>query len=114
MLKKADVYYIIRDFNKEKFRERKATVKTFIREMKNKYGEDRVTYEMTDQYYNMRDQREPVKESVEIAEQAIQNMKIKPIIEPIRGATDGSQLAYMGLPTPTTFTAGENFPGKFE
>ncbi len=113
-VEKADVYYIIRDFNKEKFRERKATVKTFIREMKNKYGEDRVTYEMTDQYYNMRDQIEPVKEIVEIAEQAMKNMKIKPIIEPIRGGTDGSQLSYMGLPTPNIFTGGENFHGKFE
>src|SRR5699024_11977124 len=109
MLKKADVYYIIRDFNKEKFRERKATVKTFIREMKNKYGEDRVTYEMTDQYYNMRDQIEPVKEIVEIDEQAMKNMKIKPIIEPICGGTDGSQISYMGMPTPNIFTGGDTF-----
>ncbi|WP_121604476.1 peptidase T [Virgibacillus sp. Bac332] len=110
----AEVTYIIRDFDKEKFQQRKDMVRTFTKEMKKKYGQACITIEMEDQYYNMREKIEPVKEIVDIAYQAMENLNIKPIVEPIRGGTDGSQLSYMGLPTPNIFTGGENFHGKFE
>lgn len=108
------VTYIIRDFDRENFAVRKATVEKFIREMKARYGNDCVKLEMVDQYYNMREKIEPVKEIVDIAYEAMTNLGIKPIVQPIRGGTDGSQLSYMGLPTPNIFTGGENFHGKFE
>ncbi|WP_339229997.1 peptidase T [Oceanobacillus sp. FSL K6-2867] len=108
------VYYIIRDHDREKFEARKATVEQFVNEIKAQYGESAVQLEMKDQYYNMREKIEPVKEIVEIADQAMRNLNIEPIIEPVRGGTDGSQLSYMGLPTPNIFTGGENFHGKFE
>lgn len=108
------VYYIIRDFDKDNFANRKATVESFVSKMKEKYGDTRVELEMADQYYNMRDKIEPVKEIVDIASEAIKNNDIEPIIQPIRGGTDGSQLSYKGLPTPNIFTGGENFHGKFE
>ncbi|MEK3907397.1 peptidase T [Oceanobacillus sp. FSL W7-1309] len=108
------VYYIIRDHDREKFEARKATVEQFVNEMKSQYRETAIRLEMKDQYYNMREKIEPVKEIVEIAEQAMKNLNIEPIIEPVRGGTDGSQLSYMGLPTPNIFTGGENFHGKFE
>ena len=62
----------------------------------------------------MKDKIEPVKYIVDVAYQAMENLDIQPIVEPIRGGTDGSQLSYMGLPTPNIFTGGENFHGKFE
>jgi tripeptide aminopeptidase len=62
----------------------------------------------------MREKIEPVKEVVDIAHQAMENLGIRPAIKPIRGGTDGSQLSYMGLPTPNLFTGGENYHGKFE
>src|SRR5690625_3573058 len=108
------VYYIIRDHDKDKFAERKNTVERFVSEMQEKHGAENVLLEIKDQYYNMREKIEPVKEVVEIASQAMKNLDIEPIIEPIRGGTDGSQLSYMGLPTPNIFTGGENFHGKFE
>src|SRR5690625_5089177 len=110
----AEATYIIRDLDREKFEARKSTVEQFTSEIKEKYGESAVTLEMTDQYYNMREKIEPVMEVVNIAHQAMTNLDIKPIIQPIRGGTDGSQLSYMGLPTPNIFTGGENFHGKFE
>lgn len=113
-VEKTVVYYIIRDHDREKFEARKNTVETFVEEMKKKYGEFRIELEMKDQYYNMREKIEPVKEIVDIASQAMKNLNIEPIIEPIRGGTDGSQLSYMGLPTPNIFTGGENFHGKYE
>ncbi|MNN82523.1 Peptidase T [compost metagenome] len=70
--------------------------------------------EMNDQYYNMREKIEPVRQIVDIAHEAMENLGITPVIRPIRGGTDGSQLSYMGLPTPNIFTGGENFHGKFE
>ena len=108
------VYYIIRDHDKEKFNARKSTLEGFVKEMQDKYGEENVELEMADQYYNMREKIEPEKQIVDIASQAMQNLDIEPIIEPIRGGTDGSQLSFMGLPTPNIFTGGENFHGKYE
>lgn len=106
--------YIIRDFDRESFENKKGNLIKIVAELNEKYGEKTVVLELNDQYYNMKDKIEPVKEIVEIAHEAMVNLGIKPIIQPIRGGTDGSQLSYMGLPTPNIFTGGENFHGKFE
>lgn len=108
------VYYIIRDHDRQKFEDKKAALEGFVREMQDKYGEENVALEMTDQYYNMREKIEPEKHILDIASQAMKKFDIEPIIEPVRGGTDGSQLSYMGLPTPNIFTGGENFHGKYE
>lgn len=106
--------YIIRDFNKEQFAARKENIVNITNELKEMYGEDRIILEMNDQYYNMREKIEPVKEIVNIAYEAMESLNIKPVVKPIRGGTDGSQLSYMGLPTPNIFTGGENYHGKYE
>ncbi|MCY7830778.1 peptidase T [Bacillus spizizenii] len=108
------LHYIIRDFDKGNFQSRKETMKRVVEELQNEYGKDRIQLNMNDQYYNMREKIEPVIEIVNIAKQAMKNLGIEPKISPIRGGTDGSQLSYMGLPTPNIFTGGENFHGKFE
>jgi len=108
------VHYIIRDFDKDNFETRKETVEKYVSNIKEKYGEESVKFDMKDQYYNMRDKIEPVKEIVDIASQAMKNLDIEPVIQPVRGGTDGSQLSYKGMPTPNIFTGGENFHGKFE
>ncbi len=87
---------------------------SIVKELQETYGEERVSLSMKDQYYNMREKIEPVKFIVDTAYKAMTNHGIVPIVEPIRGGTDGSQLSYMGLPTPNIFTGGENFHGKFE
>ncbi|OLQ45003.1 peptidase T [Bacillus licheniformis] len=108
------LHYIIRDFDKDHFQSRKETMKRVVEELQNEYGQDRIQLDMNDQYYNMREKIEPVIEIVNIAKQAMENLGIEAKISPIRGGTDGSQLSYMGLPTPNIFTGGENFHGKFE
>lgn len=113
-VEQAEVVYIIRDFDRDSFENRKETTEKFADEIKEKYGQDAVTLEISDQYYNMREKIEPVMEVVDIAKEAMNNLSIDPIIEPIRGGTDGSQLSYMGLPTPNIFTGGENFHGPYE
>ncbi|MEC0244182.1 peptidase T [Paenibacillus dokdonensis] len=106
--------YIIRDFDKTEFENKKQNMKRIVHELQAKYGEERIVLEMRDQYYNMKEKIEPVKEIVDIAYAAMESLGIKPIVKPIRGGTDGSQLSYMGLPTPNIFTGGENYHGKFE
>lgn len=106
--------YLIRDHDRNRFNKRKSELTRIVEELKAKYGEERVELEIKDQYFNMGEKIEPVKEIVDIAKQAMENLGIRPIIQPIRGGTDGSQLSYMGLPTPNIFTGGENYHGRFE
>nr|WP_263324056.1 peptidase T [Neobacillus sp. Marseille-Q6967] len=108
------LYYIIRDHDMEKFKARKEKIQTIVSQLNEKYGSDTIQLDLNDQYYNMGEKIKPVMEIVEIAQQAMENLDIKPLIKPIRGGTDGSQLSYMGLPTPNIFTGGENFHGKYE
>jgi tripeptide aminopeptidase len=108
------LHYIIRDFDRQQFEARKAKMQEIAAKLQEKYGKERVAIEIKDQYYNMREKIEPVREIVDIAYEAMKNLKIEPKISPIRGGTDGSQLSYMGLPTPNIFTGGENFHGRYE
>lgn len=109
---------IIRDHNKKKFEKRKELIEKIARKINKKFakqfGEDIVIAEIADQYYNMKEKVLPVKYIVDIAEKAMKELKIKPLIKPIRGGTDGSQLSYKGLPCPNIFAGGHNFHGKYE
>lgn len=108
------MYYIIRDHDKEIFEARKNRMSNIVDLLNERYGKDTILLELKDQYYNMGEKIKPVMEIVDIAQEAMENLNIKPLIKPIRGGTDGSQLSYMGLPTPNIFTGGENFHGKYE
>lgn len=109
---------IIRDHNKKKFKKRKELIEKITRKINKKFakqfGEDIVVTEIKDQYYNMKEKVLPVKNIVAIAEKAMTEIGIKPLIKPIRGGTDGSQLSYKGLPCPNIFAGGHNFHGKYE
>ncbi|MFS0562137.1 peptidase T [Terribacillus sp. 179-K 1B1 HS] len=106
--------YILRDHDRDKFEAKKALFEEIAAEIKAEYGDKSIELDMRDQYYNMREKIEPVMEIVDIASEAMKRLAIEPVIKPIRGATDGSQISYMGLPTPNIFTGGENYHGKFE
>uniref|UniRef100_UPI00048BA3F1 peptidase T n=1 Tax=Paenibacillus sp. UNC451MF TaxID=1449063 RepID=UPI00048BA3F1 len=108
------LHYLIRDFNKTSFSNRKLLMTKIAEELESQYGEGRVVVEISDQYYNMREKIEPVRDIVDIAHEAMISLGIEPVVEPIRGGTDGSQLSYMGLPTPNIFTGGENYHGRYE
>ena len=112
------VQLIIRDHNRKKFEKRKDYVEEVVAKINKKYkkqfGEDIAVLEIKDQYYNMREKVEPVMHIVKLAEQAMKELNIKPLIKPIRGGTDGSRLSFMGLPCPNIFAGGHNFHGKYE
>ena len=109
---------IIRDHDKAIFEARKELIHTIAAKINQQYavqfGEDICIAEVKDQYYNMREKVEPVFHIVDIAEAAMKELGISPLIKPIRGGTDGSQLSYMGLPCPNIFAGGHNFHGKYE
>ncbi|WP_299245020.1 peptidase T [uncultured Aquimarina sp.] len=106
--------YIIRDHDKKHFEARKEMMIKLTSELNKQYGKDTVTTVINDQYYNMREKVEPVMHIVDIAEEAMKALGITPLIKPIRGGTDGSQLSYMGLPCPNIFAGGHNFHGRYE
>ncbi|NJB72472.1 tripeptide aminopeptidase [Saonia flava] len=109
----AEFEMIIRDHDRNKFEQRKVLLNKITEQLNEKHR-DCITLEMKDQYYNMREKIEPVFYIVEIAKKAMESIDIKPIIKPIRGGTDGSQLSFMGLPCPNIFAGGHNFHGKYE
>ncbi len=106
--------YIIRDHDKNHFEARKEMMKKVTDDLNKQYGKEVVFTEIKDQYYNMREKVEPVMHVVDIAEEAMKQLNIRPLIKAIRGGTDGSQLSYMGLPCPNIFAGGHNFHGRYE
>lgn len=108
------LHYIIRDHDREHFEARKQMMQDLAGEICNQYERDCVTLEIKDQYYNMREKVEPVMHIVDIAEEAMKQVDVTPIIKPIRGGTDGAQLSFKGLPCPNIFAGGHNFHGKYE
>ncbi len=113
-VEESQLTYIVRDHDMEKFQAKKKFMEELTSFMNKKYGENTVQTELSDQYYNMREKIEPVMHIVDLAEKAMQEVGIKPKVQPIRGGTDGSKLSYMGLPTPNIFAGGHNFHGRFE
>jgi tripeptide aminopeptidase len=109
----AELMYIIRDHDKAKFEVRKKFFAEQVAIFNDKY-KGSFSVDIKDQYYNMREKVEPVMHIVELANKAMLELGIKPIVKPIRGGTDGSRLSYMGLPCPNIFAGGMNFHGRYE
>ena len=106
--------YIIRDFEDESFENRKKLVQEIADKMNAELGKDCVLITVNDQYYNMKKVIEKDMTPVELAKEVMEDLDIKPVIEPIRGGTDGSKISFMGIPTPNLFAGGENMHGRFE
>lgn len=110
----AQMAYIIRDHDREKFEDRKKLFMEIIKKINAQFDEPRLLVEMNDQYYNMREIIEKDMTVVDLAKQAMKNLNITPVIYPVRGGTDGSKISFMGLPTPNLFAGGENMHSRFE
>ncbi|MBY5035090.1 peptidase T [Streptococcus gallolyticus] len=110
----ASTSYIIRDFEEEDFKARKQVMLDIADKMNANFDTDRVIVHLHDQYYNMKKVIEKDMTPINIAKEVMENLDIKPIIEPIRGGTDGSKISFMGIPTPNLFAGGENMHGRFE
>lgn len=108
------LYYIIRDFEQSSFTKRKETMLNLAEELNQNYGPNAFTVEITDQYQNMKEKILPVMHVVDKAQAAMEAVGVKPLIQPIRGGTDGARLSFMGLPTPNLFTGGHNYHGRYE
>ena len=109
-----ELHYIIRDHDAQRFKERKQLMHQVAEDLNNSIRMERVSVEIKDQYFNMREKIEPMMHIVDLAKEAMEAAGIIPIIKPIRGGTDGSQLSFMGLPCPNIFAGGHNFHGRYE
>ncbi|MCV6628373.1 MAG: peptidase T [Flavobacteriaceae bacterium] len=112
-IEETKISMIIRDHDMQLFQEKKAYLEQLVQDFNKKFN-DAVSLHMVDQYYNMREKIIPVFHIVEIAETAMKNLGIQPVVKAIRGGTDGAQLSYKGLPCPNIFAGGHNFHGKYE
>jgi len=108
------LHYIVRDHDREKFETRKQYLIDLVDTLNSEFGSSIFEIEINDQYYNMKEMVVPVMHIVDIAEEAMKALNITPLIKPIRGGTDGSQLSFMGLPCPNIFAGGHNFHGRYE
>ncbi|HER5536743.1 peptidase T [Streptococcus pyogenes] len=113
-VEEARASYIIRDFEEASFEARKVKVENIAQSMNAQLGTKRVLVELNDQYYNMKKVIEKDMTAIELAKEVMEELAIKPVIEPIRGGTDGSKISFMGIPTPNIFAGGENMHGRFE
>ena len=113
-VEKTTLEYIIRDHDMELYEKRKLQMLAAAKGINDKVGSEAIEVTIKDQYFNMREKVEPVMHIVDVAEQAMKDLGIKPLIKAIRGGTDGSQLSYKGLPCPNIFAGGHNFHGRYE
>ena len=114
VVEEAKLVYIIRDHDRKLFEAKKAYLQLVADRLNASLDTNRISIDMKDQYYNMVEIIEKDFRAVEVAQKAMENLSITPIIEPIRGGTDGSKISFMGLPTPNIFAGGENFHGRYE
>ena len=114
VVEEAKLVYIIRDHDRTLFEAKKAYLQLVADRLNESLDSNRISIDMKDQYYNMAEIIEKDFRAVEVAQKAMENLSITPIIEPIRGGTDGSKISFMGLPTPNIFAGGENFHGRYE
>ena len=113
-IEKATLSYIIRDHDRDRFEDRKSFIEKCVRQMQEKYGEEAVTADVKDQYYNMKEKIDPQMHVIDIVLHAMQDCGVAPKVKPIRGGTDGAQLSFKGLPCPNIFAGGVNFHGPYE
>ena len=113
-VERASVSYIIRDHDRERFEQRKRLFRKTADALNEKYGTGTILATIKDQYYNMREQIEPVMHVIDIAIKAMADAGVSPRVQAIRGGTDGAQLSFKGLPCPNIFAGGLNFHGPHE
>ncbi|MDD3129716.1 MAG: peptidase T [Candidatus Izemoplasmatales bacterium] len=113
-VEKCEMTYIIRNHDKQIFEKQKIDFNENSTYLNKKYGKNTVKVDIEDSYFNMKDILDDHQEVIDIAIASIKEKGITPIIEPIRGGTDGARLTFMGLPCPNLGTGGYNFHGPYE
>ena len=113
-VEEAKMTYIIRDHDHDKFEESKQMITDIQSKMNSQFDQERVEINMYDQYYNMGEIIKKDMSIIDLAKQAMEEVDVKPVIEPIRGGTDGSKISFLGIPTPNIFAGAENMHGRYE
>lgn len=110
----AEMRYIIREHDRQKFEEMKALLLRAVEFQNQLFESERIKIDLRDSYYNMKEKITPVMHIIELAKRAMLDVGVTPIVRPVRGGTDGARLSYMGLPCPNIFNGGHNYHGRYE
>lgn len=110
----ASSFYIIRDHDRELFENKKQFMLRAADYMNSKYGQGTVTLRIEDSYFNMKEQILPHQHLLDNVLKAYETTGVTPVVQPIRGGTDGARLSFMGLPCPNLGVGGHNCHGRFE
>jgi tripeptide aminopeptidase len=113
-VEKTVLEYIIRDHDLDLFEKRKLLMQKIAFDFNGQFEQVLIELEIKNQYFNMKDKIVPVMHIVDLVAEVMVEIGITPLIKPIRGGTDGSQLSFKGLPCPNIFAGGHNFHGRFE
>jgi tripeptide aminopeptidase len=114
MVEMATVEFIIRDFTVEKLHAHELVLNEIMNNVLRNYPNSKATFEVHEQYRNMKEVLDKVPHVTEYAMEAIRRCGIEPNRRSIRGGTDGSRLSFMGLPCPNIFAGEHAFHGKHE
>ena len=113
-IENAQLSYIIRDHDRDRFEQRKRFITQCAQTINDKYGEGTCQIEVKEQYYNMKEKIDPCMHVIDLVLKAMSDCGVPAKVEPIRGGTDGAQLSFKGLPCPNIFAGGVNFHGPYE
>ncbi len=113
-IEESELFYIIRDHDRDRFEEKKKTFTEAAEEINRRCGEGTAAAKVSDSYYNMKEVVEKYPYVLSRAEDAMRDVGIEPWYSPIRGGTDGARLSFMGLPCPNLCTGGSMFHSRFE
>ncbi|WGY44712.1 peptidase T [Vibrio sp. ABG19] len=111
---KSELDYLLRDFEREGLEARKRCMQDIVSTLNSQLKKGRVELIIHDCYANMKEKIAPHPHIIELAQAAMEECGVEPLIKPIRGGTDGARLSFMGLPCPNLFTGGYNFHGIHE
>ena len=111
---KTRIDFIIRDHQTAKLAEYEQRLEQLLKESVDVYPGATYTFEMKEQYRNMKEILDHNPKVMEYAEEAYKRTGIQAERISIRGGTDGSRLSFMGLPCPNIFTGEMGIHSKQE
>ncbi len=105
---------LVRDFDAQGFAHKKQLLANLVKSLEDRYPGAKTQLIETGGYRNMKEILNDKPQVVELAKQAMKMAQIEPVMNSIRGGTDGARLTFRGLPTPNLFTGGSNYHSRTE
>jgi tripeptide aminopeptidase len=106
-LEEIEIKFLIRAFDTPTLLALEEELRQIVTEILKQYDKSSYEFVVSEQYRNMKEVLDKKPEIINYALEAITRSGLKPVLDSIRGGTDGSRFSFMGLPTANIF-AGEH------